>query len=312
MDRILNGNLGAAASVLQQRTASQPSDPSRRRADFSRGTAFYRSIAHLISGFIHHVARSAASLSDMSMPRMWLRSAGAMVVLIAQATLQIDMWRKARVLREGCGHSSSGTDGGVDWFDVERRERIAAPGRLLDGFPSGVNFAVGQSNVGTDWKYAQLGPSDENVNFTILFDSPELPPANSTATFTIQLAGSSGPTGNKDFSSAAFASFPLAASVNTLTGMRSSCFERSGIGYFTAANTSLPVQAAQRETKVFPRPLSRASRWRRRLIIPRELTLPRALALRWRTSGRSLAAGWSKAQPHGLHEPAMLCRLGLA
>ncbi|KAJ7189533.1 galactose mutarotase-like domain-containing protein [Mycena haematopus] len=87
---------------------------------------------------------------------------------------------------------------------------------FVDDFPNGVNFIVGQSNVGTDWNYAQIATSGANVNFTILFDLPETPPANSTATFTIQLAGASGATGNEDFSSAAFASFPLAASVNNL------------------------------------------------------------------------------------------------
>ncbi|KAJ6486773.1 galactose mutarotase-like protein [Mycena sanguinolenta] len=116
---------------------------------------------------------------------------------------------------------------------------------FVDDFTGGVNFVVGQSDVGTDWNYAQLATSGENVNFTILFDLPESPSANSTATFTIQLAGASGPTGNEDFSSAAFASFPLAASVNNLTdalewiipsNVSSSCLERSGISCFTVAN----------------------------------------------------------------------------
>jgi rhamnogalacturonan endolyase len=83
------------------------------------------------------------------------------------------------------------------------------------------------------------------VNFTIQFDLPNTPPANSTATFTIQLAGASGATGNEDFSTATFASFPLAASVNNLTdalewiipsNVSSSCLERSGISCFTVAN----------------------------------------------------------------------------
>ncbi|KAF7349178.1 Galactose mutarotase-like protein [Mycena sanguinolenta] len=116
---------------------------------------------------------------------------------------------------------------------------------FVDDFPNGVNFVVGQSNVGTDWNYAQIATSGANVNFTILFDLPETPAANSTATFTIQLAAASGPTGNEDFSSAAFASFPLAASVNNLTdalewiipsNVSSSCLERSGISCFTVTN----------------------------------------------------------------------------
>ncbi|KAJ7138505.1 galactose mutarotase-like protein [Mycena crocata] len=116
---------------------------------------------------------------------------------------------------------------------------------FVNDFPDGVNFVVGQSDVGTDWNYAQIATSGQKVNFTIQFDLPEPPPANSTATFTIQLAGASGATGNEDFSSATFASFPLAASVNNLTdalewiipsNVSSSCLERSGISCFTVAN----------------------------------------------------------------------------
>ncbi|KAJ6499571.1 galactose mutarotase-like protein [Mycena vitilis] len=112
-------------------------------------------------------------------------------------------------------------------------------------FPDGVNFVVGQSNVGTDWNYAQLATSGQKVNFTIQFDLPSAPPPNSTATFTIQLAGASGATGNEDFSSATFASFPLVASVNSLadalqwvipSNVSSSCLERSGISCYTIAN----------------------------------------------------------------------------
>ncbi|KAF7326358.1 Galactose mutarotase-like protein [Mycena venus] len=116
---------------------------------------------------------------------------------------------------------------------------------FVSDFPNGVNFVVGQSDVGTDWNYAQIATSGAKVNFTIQFDLPQTPPANSTVTFTIQLAGASGATGNEDFSSAAFASFPLAASVNNLTdalewiipsNVSSSCLERSGISCFTVAN----------------------------------------------------------------------------
>ncbi|KAJ7128110.1 galactose mutarotase-like protein [Mycena filopes] len=113
-------------------------------------------------------------------------------------------------------------------------------------FPDGVNFVVGQSDVQTDWNYAQLATSGQKVNFTIQFDLPTPPPTNSTATFTIQLAGASGPTGNEDFSSAAFASFPLVATVNNAlnntlewiipSNVSSSCLERSGISCFTLAN----------------------------------------------------------------------------
>ncbi|KAJ7484634.1 galactose mutarotase-like protein [Mycena latifolia] len=116
---------------------------------------------------------------------------------------------------------------------------------FVGDFPEGVNFVVGKSDVGTDWNYAQIATSGQKVNFTILFDLPQTPPANSTATFTIQLAGASGATGNEDFSSATFASFPLAASVNNLSdslqwiipsNVSSSCLERSGISCFTVAN----------------------------------------------------------------------------
>ncbi|KAJ7853753.1 galactose mutarotase-like protein [Mycena leptocephala] len=116
---------------------------------------------------------------------------------------------------------------------------------FVNDFPNGVNFVVGQSDVGTDWNYAQIATSGQKVNFTIQFDLPNTPPANSTATFTIQLAGASGATGNEDFSTATFASFPLAASVNNLTdalewiipsNVSSSCLERSGISCFTVAN----------------------------------------------------------------------------
>ncbi|KAJ7136112.1 galactose mutarotase-like protein [Mycena epipterygia] len=116
---------------------------------------------------------------------------------------------------------------------------------FVNDFPEGVNFVVGKSDVGTDWNYAQLATSGEKVNFTIQFDLPQAPPPNSTATFTIQLAGASGVTGNEDFSSAAFASFPLAASVNNLSdalewllpsNSSSSCLQRSGISCFTVAN----------------------------------------------------------------------------
>ncbi|KAJ6571845.1 galactose mutarotase-like protein [Mycena capillaripes] len=116
---------------------------------------------------------------------------------------------------------------------------------FVNDFPEGVNFIVGQSNVGTDWNYAQIATSGQKVNFTIQFDLPKAPPTNSTATFTIQLAGASGATGNEDFSNATFASFPLVASVNNLadalqwiipSNVSSSCLERSGISCFTVAN----------------------------------------------------------------------------
>ncbi|KAJ6631233.1 galactose mutarotase-like protein [Mycena sp. CBHHK59/15] len=116
---------------------------------------------------------------------------------------------------------------------------------FTNDFPTGVNFIVGESDVGTDWNYAQIATSGAKVNFTILFDLLHAPAANSTATFTLQLAGASGATGNEDFSSATFASFPLAASVNNLTdvlewiipsNVSSSCLERSGISCFNVAN----------------------------------------------------------------------------
>ncbi|KAJ7770624.1 galactose mutarotase-like protein [Mycena metata] len=115
---------------------------------------------------------------------------------------------------------------------------------FVSDFPNGVNFIVGQSDVGTDWNYAQLATSGQKVNFTIEFDLPQQPPTNSTATFTIQLAGASGVTGNEDFSTAAFANFPLVATVNVMntlewiipSNVSSSCLERSGISCFTVAN----------------------------------------------------------------------------
>ncbi|KAJ7207040.1 galactose mutarotase-like protein [Mycena pura] len=116
---------------------------------------------------------------------------------------------------------------------------------FVNDFPQGVNFVVGKSDVLTDWNYAQIATAGQKVNFTILFDLPEAPPANSTATFTLQLAGASGVTGNEDFSTARFASFPLATSVNNLTdalvwtipsNVSSSCLERSGISCFTVDN----------------------------------------------------------------------------
>ncbi|KAJ7039904.1 galactose mutarotase-like protein [Mycena alexandri] len=115
---------------------------------------------------------------------------------------------------------------------------------FVSEFPDGVNFIVGQSDVGTDWNYAQIATSGQKVNFTIEFDLPQQPPTNSTATFTIQLAGASGVTGNEDFSTAAFANFPLVATVNLMntlewiipSNVSSSCLERSGISCFTVAN----------------------------------------------------------------------------
>lgn len=116
---------------------------------------------------------------------------------------------------------------------------------FVGDFPEGVNFAVGRSDVSRDWNYAQIATSGAKVNFTIQFDLLQAPPPNSTATCTIQLAGASGATGNEDFSSATFASFPLAASVDDFldvlewiipSNVSSSCLERSGISCFTVAN----------------------------------------------------------------------------
>ncbi|KAJ7236239.1 galactose mutarotase-like protein [Mycena rebaudengoi] len=116
---------------------------------------------------------------------------------------------------------------------------------FANDFPLGVNFVVGKSNVGTDWNYAQLATNGQNVNFTIQFDLLQAPEADSLATFTIQLAGASGATGNEDFSNATFASFPLEATVNgpsqalewvIPSNVSSSCLERSGISCFTVTN----------------------------------------------------------------------------
>ncbi|KAJ7600777.1 galactose mutarotase-like protein [Mycena floridula] len=124
-------------------------------------------------------------------------------------------------------------------------------------FPNGVSIQVGKSDLAKDWNYAQfsevggdlLTPGNstgarQKLNFTIHFEMAATPPATNNATFTIQLAGASGATGNEDFSSAQFASFPLNAFVNNRTealqwvipsNVSSSCVTRSGISCFFVA-----------------------------------------------------------------------------
>ncbi|EIN06818.1 galactose mutarotase-like protein [Punctularia strigosozonata HHB-11173 SS5] len=123
-------------------------------------------------------------------------------------------------------------------------------------FPHGVDFEIGASDYDKDWNYCQFseyaGAAD--TNFTIRFDltAADVSPMSAivtpggNATVTVAAAGVSGPTGNEDWSSSMFASFPLFLTVNDRrddalewiipSNISSSCVQRSGISCFAVSH----------------------------------------------------------------------------
>ncbi|CAE6486760.1 unnamed protein product, partial [Rhizoctonia solani] len=93
-------------------------------------------------------------------------------------------------------------------------------------FPNGVNFTIGKSDIAKDWNYVHwsvFGPSytrknavwDNMNNWTINFDySRKKSKANSTATFTVQLAGAKTASGNTDVDNGPYTNFDLNVVVN--------------------------------------------------------------------------------------------------
>ncbi|CAE6450587.1 unnamed protein product [Rhizoctonia solani] len=156
-------------------------------------------------------------------------------------------------------------------------------------FPNGVNFTIGKSNVAKDWNYIHwsvFGPSytrknavwDNMNNWTINFDySRKASKANSTATFTVQLAGAKTASGNTDVDNGAYTNFDLNVIVNGNAPLpfhipwyqSSSCGVRSGISCYNLGEKlkfpeawltnghnsivlSLPFNATDIETAVLP------------------------------------------------------------
>ncbi|KAF8713266.1 polysaccharide lyase family 4, partial [Rhizoctonia solani] len=156
-------------------------------------------------------------------------------------------------------------------------------------FPNGVNFTIGKSDIAKDWNYVHwsvFGPSytrknavwDNMNNWTINFDySRKKSKANSTATFTVQLAGAKTASGNTDVDNGPYTNFDLNVVVNGNAPLpfhipwyqSSSCAVRSAVSCYNLGEKlkfpeswlnngknsivlSLPFNATDIETAVLP------------------------------------------------------------